>query len=88
MKMIQNDPVHNLIEFMRCLDFHVDVIRYDPISKLELIGKKCKDPDRIEWFTVEQEGSGFTKMFKGSIKSAFECQQSLANRIKSAKEEG
>lgn len=72
---------------MKSLDFHVDVIRYDHHSKLELIGKKCQNPDRIEWFTVEQEGSGFTKMFKGSIKSAFECQESIQNRTKPAKKE-
>lgn len=55
-----------LIEVMNHLDFHVDDIAY--IDGKEFVGKKCNNSERMEWFTVEQEGSGFTRLFKGSIK--------------------
>ncbi len=40
----------------------------DYVQGYELVASKCRD-GTLWWRNVETEGSGFTQLFKGSIKS-------------------
>lgn len=35
----------------------------------ELVASKCNDSEELWWRSIEVEGSGFTQLFKGSIKN-------------------
>lgn len=59
-----------LINFMHCagFDWICDVALHNGI---EMIASKMNDSDYLWWRPIETEGSGFTRLFKGSIKEIF-----------------
>ena len=63
----------HLIKFMRACDFCVDDIDYR--CGCEMVGHKMKDYDQMAWMTVDEEGSGFAKLFRGSIKLVCQTQE-------------
>lgn len=58
-----------LIRFMHScgFDWICDVTL---VNSIELVASKYNDCDKFWWRPVEVEGSGFTQLFKGSIKKA------------------
>lgn len=59
----------DLLHLMNCLDFNIADITY--VNGIELVGKKMIDSEEIIYWPIEREGSGFTQLFKGSIKKVF-----------------
>jgi hypothetical protein len=60
----------NLLNFMRCSGFDwICDVAY--VNGQELVASKMNDCDDLWWRPVEVEGSGFTQMFKGSIRRLF-----------------
>lgn len=53
-----------LIRLMNDLDFQIADIKCE--NGIELVGKRCLDGSVIYW-PMENEGSGFTDLFWGSI---------------------
>lgn len=60
-----------LIKFMHTcgFDWIVD-INFDGTT--ELVASKYNDCDRLWWRSVEVEGSGFTQLFKWSIRKIYD----------------
>jgi hypothetical protein len=56
-----------LLGMMKCLDFDIHDIGL--VAGKEFVAKKCRD-GRIVWWAMEVEGSGFERLFKGSIRQA------------------
>lgn len=59
----------DLLAFMKSLDFYIESIMV--FNGREFIGKKMLDSEEIIWFPIEEEGSGFVRLFGGMIKKAF-----------------
>lgn len=58
---------NELIKFMHDAGFDwICDIAY--VNGNELVASKYKDCDKLWWRSVEVEGSGFTQLFKGSIR--------------------
>lgn len=56
-----------LIEFMHVCGFNwIEDIAL--INGVEIVASKMTDCDEMWWRPLEVEGSGFTQLFKGSIK--------------------
>ena len=55
-----------LIRFMQTLGFE-NICDITCQSGVEMVGSKMRDNESMWWRTVETEGSGFTRLFKGSI---------------------
>lgn len=58
-----------LLKMMNALDFQIHDISYE--SGYELVAKVAQD-GTIIWWPIELEGSGFERLFKGSIRRIFE----------------
>lgn len=57
-----------LIKFMHTAGFDwICDVAY--VNGVELVASKCIDCDKLWWRSLEVEGSGFTQLFKGSIRS-------------------
>lgn len=57
-----------LIKFMHCCGFDwICDVAY--INGREFVASKKNDSDDLWWRRLEVEGSGFTQLFKGSIKN-------------------
>lgn len=65
-----------LLLLMNRMDFPIEDIAY--INGIELVAKKMNDSDRIIWWDMRAEGSGFSRLFKGSIKNA--CTQQIGEK--------
>ena len=58
----------NLIELMNRLGFYwICDVNYE--NRVELVASKMNDNEKLWWRPVEVEGSGFTRLFKGSIRN-------------------
>lgn len=57
-----------LIKFMHCCGFD-SICDIAFINGVELVASKMNDSENLFWRSVEVEGSGFTHLFKGSIKA-------------------
>jgi hypothetical protein len=55
---------------MDTFDFSIDDIDFK--DGKELIGIKKLDSDELNWWPMEEQGSGFMQLFRGSIKRAIE----------------
>lgn len=60
----------NLIHFMRCCGFDIDEISYE--EDTELVGSKMRDCDELWWRDLSVEGSGFSNLFKHSIRDLWD----------------
>ena len=59
---------NELLKFMHTAGFNwICDIAY--VNGHELVASKYKDCDKLWWRSIEVEGSGFTQLFKGSIKN-------------------
>ena len=59
-----------LIRFMHCCGFDwICDIAY--VNQAELVASKMSDTAELWWRPLEVEGSGFTSLFKGSIRSLY-----------------
>lgn len=57
----------HLLNLMNALDFSIEDI--EVMNGREMVAKKCQD-GRVIWWNMEVEGSGFERLFKGSIFNA------------------
>lgn len=57
----------DLLSIMNALDFAIADIGL--MGSVELVAKRCAD-SRIIWWAIEVEGSGFVRLFRGSIRRA------------------
>lgn len=63
---------YELIKFMHSCGFDwIYDITY--INGSELVASKMNDSDKLWWRPLEVEGSGFTRLFKGSVRKAINC---------------
>lgn len=67
-----NQVKNDLIKFMHCAGFDwICDVAY--INGKELVASKMNDSDKLWWRHLEVEGSGFTQLFKGSIRDLYDC---------------
>ena len=64
----------HLLNLMNALDFSIHDIAV--INGREMVAKKCQN-GRVVWWNMEVEGSGFERLFKGSILNA--CKSEIWN---------
>jgi hypothetical protein len=57
-----------LIQLMHCCGF-VGIIAIEYLNGQELVASKMNDSEKLWWRPLEVEGSGFTQLFKGSIRA-------------------
>lgn len=70
-KMRKINAENQLINFMHCCGFDwICAVAY--INDQEMVASKMNDSDNFWWRSLETEGSGFTQLFKGSIRSLYE----------------
>lgn len=61
---------NQLIHFMHCCGFDwICDVAY--VNGQELVASKMNESYELWWRSLEVEGSGFTRLFKGSIKQIF-----------------
>ena len=66
-----NQMKKELINFMNCAGFDwICDVAY--VNGKELVASKMNDSDELWWRPLEVEGSGFTQLFKGSVKKLYE----------------
>ena len=60
----------NLIKFMNSsgFDWICDIAF---INGIEMVASKMNDCNELWWRNLEVEGSGFTQLFKGSVRSCY-----------------
>ena len=59
-----------LINFMNICGFDW-ICDVDYVNGSELVASKFKDSDELWWRPLEVEGSGFTRLFKGSVRRLY-----------------